>query len=231
MAAAANILIVDDEPRLASLISRTLFADGFAVDSTGDGTQALKLLRAGSYDLMVLDLRLPGLDGFSVLERTMSWRKDQRVFVLSALSDVESKIRALELGASDYLSKPFALGELVARIKAQLRTRGAAPAERFLQVGRLTLDLQRRTADVGEGSVALSTREFVLLEYLMRKRGEVCRREELLANVWGYSFDPGSNVVDVYVRRLRSKLGSEIIGTVRDVGYYSDDADAPFDTP
>jgi DNA-binding response OmpR family regulator len=128
-------------------------------------------------------------------------------------------VRCLELGASDYLPKPFALAEFLARVRARLRQPAAPPAPRILVAGRLSLDLVRRTADVGQGPVGLSEREFLLLQHLMRKEGEVCPREELLAEVWGFSFDPGSNVVDVYVGRLRSKLGAELIETVRNVGY------------
>ena len=144
--------------------------------------------------------------------------------MLSALSDVESKVRCLELGASDYLSKPFELAELIARVRSRLKGAATAPPERFLTAGGITLDLQRRSVDVGTTRIPLSAREFLLLEHLMRKRGEVCTREGLLSGVWGYSFDPGTNVVDVYVGRLRSKLGPSVIETVRSVGYLIDAA-------
>ena len=146
-------------------------------------------------------------------------RPEQRVLVLSALADVDSKVRCLELGASDYVAKPFALAELVARVRARLRQPAAGPGERELRAGALTLDLVRRVVDTGRDQVTLSERQFLLLQHLMRKGGEVCSREQLLADVWGLSFDPGSNVVDVCVRRLRSKLGGDIIETVRRVGY------------
>jgi two-component system, OmpR family, response regulator len=144
------------------------------------------------------------------------------VVVLSALSDVETKVRCLEFGASDYLSKPFSLSELVARIRARLRQPSAGPRHRFLEAGGLRLDLTRRLAEKDGTRVALSEREFLLLEHLMRADGDVCSRQELLAEVWGYSFDPGSNVVEVCVRRLRAKVGADVIETVRNVGYRFD---------
>jgi DNA-binding response OmpR family regulator len=214
-----RVLVVDDEPRIVSFISRALSAEGLAVDGAHDGHRALELARSRSYELVVLDLLLPGIDGVSVLQQILASKPEQRVLVLSALSDVDSKVQCLELGAADYLPKPFALAELVARVRARLRHPEAPPTPRKLAVGRLTLDLLRRVADAGAGPVNLSEREFLLLQHLMRKASEVCSREELLAEVWGYSFDPGSNVVDVYVGRLRSKLGPELIETVRSVGY------------
>ena len=141
------------------------------------------------------------------------------MLILSALSDVESKVRCLEIGASDYLSKPFALSELIARVRARLRQPPAPAPDRFLSVGRVALDILRRVADSGKGPVNLSEREFALLQNLMRKQGEVATRDLLLAEVWGVSFDAGSNVVDVTVGRLRSKLGDDVIETVRNVGY------------
>lgn len=211
--------MVDDEPRIVSFVSRALSAEGFQVDGAHDGIRALELARTGSYELVVLDLLLPNLEGMSVLQGLMESRPDQRVLVLSALSDVETKVRCLEFGASDYLSKPFSLAELIARVRARLRQPGTGPRHRFLRGGGLTLDLTRRVAEVGGRRVTLSEREFLLLEHLMRQDGEVCSRQRLLADVWDYSFDPGSNVVDVCVGRLRAKLGGDVIETVRNVGY------------
>jgi two-component system, OmpR family, response regulator len=213
------VLVVDDEPRIVSFVSRALAAEGFQVDGAQDGIRALELAGTGSYELVVLDLLLPRLDGMSVLQGLMESRPDQRVLVLSALSDVETKVRCLEFGASDYLSKPFSLAELLARVRARLRQPGIGPRHQFLRGGGLTLDLTRRVVEVDGRCVTLSEREFLLLEYLMRLQGEVRGRERLLADVWGYSFDPGSNVVDVCVGRLRAKLGGDVIGTVRNVGY------------
>jgi DNA-binding response OmpR family regulator len=215
----ARVLLVDDEPRIVSFVSRALSAEGFQVDSALDGIRGLELARTGRYELVVLDLLLPGQDGVSVLQDLMEYRPDQRVLVLSALSDVSSKVRCLQLGASDYLPKPFSLAELLARVRARLRQPASGPDDRFLDVGGVRLDLVRRVADAGDGAVALSGREFLVLQHLMLKRGEVCSRQQLLADVWGYSFDPGSNVVDVCVGRLRAKLGPDVIETVRSVGY------------
>jgi two-component system, OmpR family, response regulator len=215
----ARILVIDDEPRITSFVSRALAAEGFGVDDAHDGARALDLLRSIPYELVVLDLLLPDIDGFSLLQQIVEARPEQRVLVLSALSDVDSKVRCLDLGASDYVPKPFALAELVARVRARVRQPPAAPQERLLRVGDVTLDLLRRAADTGRGLVPLSEREFLLLQCLMRAKGEVCTRDRLLAEVWGYSFDPGSNVVDVYVGRLRAKLGADLIETVRSVGY------------
>jgi DNA-binding response OmpR family regulator len=164
------------------------------------------------------------MDGVTVLRRLIEERPQQRVLVLSALSDVKEKVRCFELGASDYLSKPFALAELVARVRARLRQAGSGPEERHISVGEVTLDRLRRVADTGSGPVGLTERESALLEYLMTRRGDVCTRAQLLADVWGFGFDPGSNVVDVCVGRLRAKLGAHMVETVRNVGYRFDAA-------
>lgn len=214
--------MVDDEPMIVSFVARALSAEGFRVDSATDGSQGLELASTGIYELVVLDLLLPSLDGESVLQRLIESRPTQRVLILSALTDVETKVRCLEFGASDYLSKPFSLAELVARIRARLRQPASGPEQRLLHARGVTLDLTRRVADSGGGQVTLSEREFLLLEHLMRRDGEVCTRQRLLAEVWGYSFDPGSNVVDVCVGRLRAKLGPGVIETVRNVGYRFD---------
>lgn len=215
----ARILVIDDEPKIVSFVSRALAADGFAVDSACDGTRGLALAVSQRYELVVLDLLLPGIDGVGVLRKLIRRQSGQQVLVLSAISDVEAKVRCLDLGAADYLTKPFSLAELLARVRSRVRDRASVPAPKHLRVGRLTLDLRRQTVDRGDGRVSLPNREFLLLEHLMRNAGGVCTREELLAAVWGYSFDPGTNVVDVYVRRLRSKLGVDAVETVRNVGY------------
>ncbi|HEX6263732.1 MAG TPA: response regulator transcription factor [Actinomycetota bacterium] len=215
----ARVLVVDDEPRIVSFVSRALSAEGFQVDGAHDGIRALELAKTGRYELVVLDLLLPELNGITVLRDLLESRPDQRVLVLSALSDVETKVRCLEFGASDYLSKPFSLSELIARVRARLRQPSVGPRHRILRGGALTLDLTRRVVETKGSHITLSEREFLLLEYLMRQDGEVCSRERLLSEVWGYSFDPGSNLVDVCVGRLRSKLGSDVIETVRNVGY------------
>jgi len=214
-----RILVVDDEPKIVSFLARALTAEGFQVEGATDAARALELASSGRYDLVVLDLLLGDANGVSVLEAVRELQPDQRFLVLSALDDVDSKVRCLELGASDYVTKPFALAELVARVRARLREPASQPGKRVLRAGRLALDLQRREADAGSGPVTLSTREFLLLEHLLRRAGRACTREELLTNVWGYTFDPGTNVIDVYVSRLRAKLGDDSIETVRNVGY------------
>jgi two-component system, OmpR family, response regulator len=168
---------------------------------------------------VLLDLMLPGMDGVSVLRRLMQERPGQRVLVLSAVGDVTSKVRCLELGATDYLPKPFAVAELIARVQARLRQPAPEHAERWVRAGGVSLDTNRRVAEFQGRSVVLSHRELLLLEFLMRRAGDVCDRERLLTEVWGYAFDPGTNVVDVYVGRLRAKLSGDLIETVRNVGY------------
>lgn len=215
----SRVLVIDDEPKIVSFIARALTARGFEVDSAPAGLRGLELARTGGYAVVVLDLRLPDIDGVDDLRRTLEERPDQQVIVLSALPDAETKVvHCLDLGAADYMTKPSSLIELLARVRRRLRQR-AADGERFLRAGRLVVDLRHRTADTGDSHVALSAREFLLLQHLVRRREEVCTREELLGDVWGYSFDPGTNVVDVYVRRLRGKLGAGVIETVRNVGY------------
>jgi DNA-binding response OmpR family regulator len=215
----ASILVIDDEPKIVSFVSRALLAKGHRVQGANDGPQGLKLALSGRYELIVLDLLLPGLDGHSVLRATLKVRPAQKVLVLSALGDVTSKVGCLESGACDYLTKPFELAELIARIRRHLTQPTAGVAEQARSGSSLDLDPQRRFATVGDRRVPLSTREFAILQHLVRRSGEVCSRQELLADVWGYSFDPGSNVVDVYIRRLRAKVGRDVIETVRHAGY------------
>jgi two-component system, OmpR family, response regulator len=216
---AARILVVDDEPKLVGFICRALSAHGFSVDGATDGARGLGLIHERDYELVVLDLMMEGLDGVTVLERTMRSRPDLPILVLSALSDVESKVRCFELGAADYMTKPFALAELRARIGARLRP-PTGNGEAIRPSNGLKFDHGRRIVEAGERAVQLSEREFLLLEYLTRHQGEVCTRAALLEDVWGCPFDPGTNVVDVYIGRLRAKLGRSVIETVRNVGYY-----------
>jgi two-component system OmpR family response regulator len=221
-----RLLVVDDEPRLVGLVCRALSAHGFSVDGATDGARALALIHEQDYELVVLDLLMDGLDGFAVLERIGESRPHLPVLVVSGLSDVESKVRCFQLGAADYMTKPFALAELMARIRVRIRFRTGA-GHAILRNNGLVLDLKRRIVETGAETVRLSDREFLLFQYLMRYQGEVCSRAELLEHVWGCSFDPGSNVVDVYVGRLRAKLGSSVIATARNVGYYVPLAEAP----
>jgi DNA-binding response OmpR family regulator len=215
----AQILVIDDEPKIVSFVSRALAGDGFGVDSAADGARGLALAARERYDLVVLDLLLPGLDGVNVLHKLRSRRPQQQVIVLSAVSEVEAKVRCLDLGAADYLTKPFALAELLARVRSRLRDHTPTADREHLHAGRLTLDVRRQSVEDAGRPVSLTNREFLLLEHLVRNAGTACTREELLSAVWGFAFDTGTNVVDVFVRRLRSKLGADAVETVRNVGY------------
>ena len=217
-----SVLVIDDEPRIVSFVQRALQRQGLQAEGATDGARGLELTLTGRYDLVLLDLVMPEIEGARVLAETMRRRPDQAVMVLSALSDVDTKLRCFGLGAADYLAKPFALAELLARVHACLRAGGVRGKDAVLRAGGITLELRRRTADVGTGPIALSGREFLLLQHLMTRAGEVCTRDELLSEVWGYSFDPGTNVVDVCVRRVRAKLGPLAIATARNVGYRVD---------
>jgi DNA-binding response OmpR family regulator len=207
-----RILIVDDEPKIRSFVGRALAAAGYTPESAGSGAEALRSCGATRYDLVILDLVMPDLDGRQVLGKLLAARPDQAVIVLSCVADVAAKVDLLERGAQDYLTKPFSLAELLARVR--LRLRGEV-----IRAGQVTLDVARLVADVGAGPVHLTRLEFLLLRELAEHAGHSVSKGELLATVWGYDFDPGSNVVDVCVRRLRSKLGFDLIKTVRGEGY------------
>jgi two-component system, OmpR family, response regulator len=215
----ARLLVVDDEQRICRFIARSLTARGDRVDTAPDGASALHLANVNDYDLVILDLLLPDIDGYEVLRRLLEQDSSQRILVLSAISEVDSRVRCLRLGAVDFMSKPFSTTELIERVKLRTEDHSATFMPRWIDAGGLRLDLERRMLKDGRREITLSPREFVLLEHLMRRANEVCTRTELLDRVWGYSFDPGSNVVDVCVRRLRSKLGDEQIETIRNVGY------------
>jgi DNA-binding response OmpR family regulator len=215
-----RILVIEDEPRILSFLVRGLEAEGFTVDSAVHGGAALDRARAGRPDLVVLDLLLPGIDGLTVLRELKQERPELPVVILSARSDLPTKLRGFELGASDYVAKPFALIELIARVRAQLRQSQWTGDANVVHAGVLALDLARRQAQIGALVTDLSDREFKLLRHLVAHAGEVMSRERLLEEVWGYHFDPGSNVVEVCVRRLRKKLGPDApIETVRHAGY------------
>jgi DNA-binding response OmpR family regulator len=218
---AARILIVDDEPRILNFVARELMAQGYDVRTAAEPSAGLAMATAEGYDLVILDLLMPGMDGRDVLQGILKHNPNQAVIVLSALGDPGSKVMALELGAEDYLAKPFSIDELLARVRARLRRSGERNGT-VLHAGRLLLDVVRREADVGSGRVALAEREFLLLQELMRCAGRTVSKEWLLRSVWGYWFDSASNVVDVYVARLRRKLGAETIVTVRGEGYRID---------
>jgi two-component system copper resistance phosphate regulon response regulator CusR len=215
-----RILVIEDEPRILDFLRLGLEAEGFVVDAAEDGAVGLRLALDGSYELVILDLLLPRVDGLRLLSELRQARKDLPVLILSARSDIPTKLRGFDLGANDYLAKPFSFDELVARVRVHLRRGGDSSDGSRLRAGSLHLDLARRQAQVEDRVVDLSDREFRLLYHLVSHPGEVVSRERLLSEVWGYSFDPGSNVVDVCVRRLRKKLGcAEAIETVRNAGY------------
>lgn len=216
-----RVLLIDDEHRILNFVRRALQAEGLSVDAAHGGEEGLALALSRSYDLVVLDLVMPGLDGQTVLERILHHKPAQSVLVLSALNDTASKVSSLERGAEDYISKPFSLEELLARVRARLRSASRLEPTR-LEAGSLSLDMIRREADAGSGPVLLSEREFLLLAELVRNAGRTVSKERLLSSVWGYHFDSSSNVVDVYVRRVRAKLGPNVITTMRGVGYRVD---------
>ena len=220
--AGARILFIDDEPGIRNFVSRGLRGEGFTVDLAPDGDAGLKAALGPPYDLIILDLPLPDLGGIEVLRRLIHQHRGQPVIVLSALGDTPSKVASLEAGADDYLVKPFSFEELLARVRVRLRD--ARSARTRLTAGPLTLDLIAHQVQTESGRVLLAEREFLLLRELMSSAGDTVSKERLLETVWGYRFDPGSNVVDVYVRRLRAKIGGEAIKTVRGEGYRIDAA-------
>ena len=220
----SRILVAEDEARIASFIAKGLSASGLSPVVVEDGPTAMAMALTGEFDLLVLDIGLPGMDGFEVLARIREAGSTLPVIILTARDSVADTIAGLEGGADDYMPKPFSFGELLARIRLRLRTT-AAPGEpagagsTTVTVGGITLDLRTRRVCVGGRERDLSSREYVLLETFLRHPGHVLTREQLLSHVWGYDFDPGSNVVDVYVRYLRRKIGAEAIETVRGMGY------------
>ncbi len=214
----ARILIAEDEPRIASFLEKGLKANGFSTLVVDDGVEATAMARDADFDLLVLDIGLPRRDGLEVLERIRRRGERLPVIILTARSEVGATVAGLEGGADDYVTKPFRFEELLARIRVRLRN-GAEEESTLLRAGEVALDLRTRRATVGDRVVELTAREFALAETLLRHPDHVLSREQLLSHVWGYGFDPGSNVVDVYIRYLRKKLGPEVIETVRGMGY------------
>jgi DNA-binding response OmpR family regulator len=212
-----RLLVVEDEARIAAFLVKGLTAHGYAVDHARTAAEALSLTEDIEFALIVLDLRLPDADGLDVLRTLRSRGSDVPVVVLTARGDVGDRVEGLELGADDYLTKPFVCDELLARVRARLR--GRREDQSTLVVGGVRLDLRTRRALVDDREVDLTTREFALLETFLRHAGQVLSREQLLSQVWGMSFDPGSNLVDVYVGYLRRKLGDGSVETVRGAGY------------
>ncbi len=247
MALLGRILIVDDEPKIRSFIGRALTAAGYATEFAASGAEAVRSCASARYDLVILDLVIIDMDGRQVLSELLAARPDQAVIVLSCVADVAAKVDLLERGAQDYLTKPFSLAELLARVRVRLRSEAHHAEQHFadgtltaphplmppltapqptgyaygeiIRTGHVTLDVGKLVADIGQGPVPLTRLEFLLLRELAEHAGQSVSKGSLLASVWGYHFDPGSNVVDVCVRRIRSKLGFELIKTVRGEGY------------
>ncbi|MBO0769302.1 MAG: response regulator transcription factor [Solirubrobacterales bacterium] len=213
-----RVLVVEDEPKLAELIRHGLRKRGMSVDVAGNGESASVMAGATEYDLILLDVMLPGVDGFEVCRRLRSQEVWSPTVMLTALDDVEDRIRGLDSGADDYLSKPFSFDELMARVRAVTR-RGAPRRPTQLSVGELTLDPAARTVERNGEPLPLTSRELSLLELFMRRPGEVLSRFELLEHAWDNAYEHRSNVIEVYIGYLRDKLGRETIETVRGAGY------------
>jgi DNA-binding response OmpR family regulator len=214
----SRILIAEDETRIASFVQKGLGAAGFAVTVAADGRAALAEAQTGQFDLLILDIGLPGRDGFDILQTLRDEGNPIAVIVLTARDSAADTLRGLEGGANDYMSKPFRFDELLARVRLRLKDGQPGPVD-SLQVRGLELDLLTRRISVDGSSHDLSAREFALAEEFMRHPGQVLSHEQLLSRVWGLDFDPGSNVVGVYVRYLRAKIGGDRIETVRGMGY------------
>jgi two-component system, OmpR family, response regulator len=217
-----RVLIVEDEKKTASFIRKALQAESFAVDACHNGDDALAAAKSTPFDVIVLDIMLPGRDGLSVLRQLRERRDATPILLLSARGEVNERVEGLNLGADDYLAKPFELAELVARVRA-LGRRGGDNRSPLLRVADLTLDTLTRNARRGDVEIELTAREYRLLEFLMRSAGRLCARMMILEKVWDYNFDPGTNLVDVYIRRLREKIDanfeSKLLHTVRGAGY------------
>jgi DNA-binding response OmpR family regulator len=218
----AQILVIEDEPNLRLLLNRLLDSAGYEVSEASSGMAGLNAALARDHDLILLDLMLPDVAGEHVLHVLLASKPTARVMVLSSVAEVGRRVGVLDGGAVDFVAKPFANAELLARVRARIRNEvETTPTRvpRYLNGDGVRLDLRHRELIMDNRHIELSQREFVLLAHLMHRKGQVCSRQELLADVWGVAFDPGTNVVDVYVRRLRAKLTANSIETVRNVGY------------
>jgi DNA-binding response OmpR family regulator len=218
-----HVLVVEDERKTASFIRKALLAESFAVEVSHNGSEALTLATKTLFDAIVLDIMLPGRDGLSVLRELREQKNATPILLLSARGQVDERVEGLNAGADDYLPKPFALEELIARVRSLGRRRGGEAKPALLCVADLTLDTNTRQARRGGNSFELTTREYRLLEFLMRSAGRICGRMTILEQVWEYHFDPGTNLVDVYIKRLREKIDDgfevKLLHTVRGTGY------------
>jgi DNA-binding response OmpR family regulator len=221
MIARRSILVIEDERRIADLIARGLAGAGYTVDTTPDGVTGLRRSRSNHHDGVVLDLLLPDADGFELLHELVGEKPRRPVVVVSGLSEADTKVRCLGLGAADFVAKPFSVRDLVERIQARVHT-AAGPGGRMISAGPISLDLARKIVDVGRGAVSLAGDEFALLQRLMARPGRVCSRDRLLEDVWGSPHEGRGDLLDGCVERLRSKLGHEMIETVWSTGYRID---------
>lgn len=215
----SRILIAEDEARIASFIDKGLRANGLTTTVVASGVQALGLARSGEFDLMILDIGLPELDGFTVLHALRSSSVDLPVIILTARDGIDDTVAGLGGGADDYMAKPFHFDELLARVQRRLRTPNQSTGANVIQHGGISLDLQTRRLLCDGKSSDLTAREFALLHLFLSHPGQVLSREQLLSRVWGYDYEPGSNIVETYIRYLRRKVGQERIETVRGMGY------------
>jgi len=226
-----RILFVEDDPRAREYIQKGLEENGFVADTAADGEEGLERALAEAYELVILDVMLPGRDGLSVLQAMREQGVDTPVLFLSARGEASDRIRGLNLGADDYLSKPFAFAELLARIRAVARRRLAEPMDGRLQVEDLVLDTRRHVVERAGRPVELTPKEFVLLEYLMRNADQVVSRAMITEKVWGHNFDSYSNLIDVHINHLRKKMDRgrdpKLIHTVKGIGYYLGRRDRP----
>ncbi|MGN6386012.1 MAG: response regulator [Verrucomicrobiota bacterium] len=217
-----KILLVEDNKKTATLVQKRLAAEGFEIQLLHEGSAALPLIEKENFDLLLLDIMLPGMDGLSIVKSLRQAGQTTPVLLLSARGEVQEKVEGLDAGADDYLPKPFAMDELVARIRALTR-RNPVAAPTTLKVGDLTLDCIKRVARRGNRTIELSAREFRVLEFLMRSAGRICGRMDIVQEVWEYDFDPGTNLIDVYIMRLREKIDNDfetkLLQTIRGVGY------------
>ncbi|NJN23445.1 MAG: response regulator transcription factor [Acaryochloridaceae cyanobacterium RL_2_7] len=218
-----RILMAEDEARIAAFVQKGLTANGYTVSVATNASEAINLALGSEFDLLILDLGLPDKDGLKVIEELRGQGITLPILILTARDDIEDKVLGLESGANDYMTKPFRFEELLARVRVRLRDVSAPDVSRrettVLQMGDIKLDLRTRQAMVGDRTIDLPAREFIMAETFLRHPGQVLSREQLLDRVWGYDYSPGSNIVDVYVGYLRKKLGSDVVETVRGMGY------------
>jgi two-component system, OmpR family, response regulator len=218
-----KVLLIEDDPRVVRFVRRGLAAEGYAVDVAENGEDGLEFCRSNGYDVVILDRMLPGMEGMEVCHSLRRERRDCLILMLTAMDSLSNKVEGLQAGADDYLTKPFAFDELLARVRALLRRTRYNEVDPVLQVGDLVLDHATRKAHRGDRLITLTVKEYMLLTYLMRNAGKVVSRTQILNQVWGYGFDPGTKVVDVYIRYLRQKIddgpGLPLIRTMRGFGY------------